>query len=300
MVLPPLQDALYGFQAVNVEAQIRDPHSLLHWMRRILSVRSRGSFFGRAGMRLLYPGNRKILAYIRELDTKAVLCVFNLSRSAQAVELDLSACAGRVPVEMLGDSIFPPIGQLPYLLTLPPYGFYWFELSGEDALPAWHTPAPEPMPELRTRVFKAPLAEMLEGPLRADLEQNELKDYLLKRRWFSAKDRKISGARFASVAPLPGTAGRVVLAEVAVGVGDATEHFSLPLATIDESDAITALPGQLALGRFRRGRRAGFITDAFASDAFATAVLQALRSEAIIATSGEPAGELRFYPDPLR
>jgi len=296
MVLPPLQDPLYGFQAVNVEAQVRDPHSLLHWMRRILSVRSRGRFFGRAGMRLLYPGNRKILAYLRELDTKAVLCVFNLSRSAQAVELDLSACAGRVPVEMLGDSLFPPIGQLPYLLTLPPYGFYWFELSGEDALPAWHTPAPEPMPELRTRVFKAPLAEMLEGPLRADLEQNELKDYLLKRRWFSAKDRKISGARFVNLAPLPNTAGRVVMAEVAVSVGDATEYFSLPLAAIDETDAVTALPAQLALGRFRRGRRVGFITDAFASDAFANAVLAALRSGTTIATIDETAGELRFIP----
>jgi maltose alpha-D-glucosyltransferase/alpha-amylase len=296
LVLPPLQDPLYGFQAVNVEAQIRDPHSLLHWMRRILSVRSRGSFFGRAGMRLLYPGNRKILAYVRELDAKAVLCVFNLSRSAQAVELDLSACAGRVPVEMLGDSIFPPIGQLPYLLTLPPYGFYWFELSGEGALPAWHTPAPEPMPELRTRVFKAPLAEMLEGPLRADLEQNELKDYLLKRRWFSAKDRKISAARFANLAPLPNTAGGVVMAEVAVSVGDATEYFSLPLATVDETDAITALPAQLALGRFRRGRRAGFITDAFASDAFANAVLAALRSGTTISTVDETKGELRFIP----
>jgi maltose alpha-D-glucosyltransferase/alpha-amylase len=299
LVLPPLQDPLYGFQSVNVEAQVRDPHSLLHWMRRILSVRSRGSFFGRAGMRLLYPGNRKILAYLRELDAKAVLCVFNLSRSAQAVELDLSACAGRVPVEMLGDSIFPPIGQLPYLLTLPPYGFYWFELSGEGALPAWHTPAPEPMPELRTRVFKASLAEMLDGPLRADLEQNELKEYLLKRRWFSAKDQKLSGAHFANIVPLPGTAGRAVMAEVVVTIGDSTERFSLPLATIDESDAVTALPAQLALGRFRRGRRVGFITDAFASDTFAQAVLTALRAGATIETIGAAAadgGALRFIP----
>ncbi len=180
--------------------------------------------------------------------TKAVLCVFNLSRSAQAVELDLSACAGRVPVEMLGDSIFPPIGQLPYLLTLPPYGFYWFELSGEDALPAWHTPAPEPMPELRTRVFKAPLAEMLEGPLRADLEQNELKDYLLKRRWFSAKDRKISalGSPMSRRCPVP--AGAWSWRRSRSALADATEHFSLPLATVDEADAVTALPGATRSG----------------------------------------------------
>ena len=296
LVLPPLQDALYGFQAVNVEAQLRDPHSLLHWMRRILSIRGRGSVFGRGGMRLLYPGNRKVLAYQREHEDTTVLCVFNLSRSAQAVELDLSGSAGRVPVEMLGDSIFPPIGQLPYLLTLAPYGFYWFVLSSEGALPTWHTPVPEPMPELPTRVLTAPLAEMLDGPLRADLEQNGLPEYLAKRRWFSAKNQALSAARLVVVAPLPGTGGRVVLAEAEVAIGDHTERFSLPLATVDEAEAITALPSQLALGRFRRGRQVGFITDAFASDAFAHAVVAALRAGTTMATSD---GELRFVPTSL-
>jgi maltose alpha-D-glucosyltransferase/alpha-amylase len=298
LVLPVLQDPLYGYQAVNVEAQSRDPHSLLHWMRRILAIRGRGRVFGRGGMRLLYPGNRKILAWLREHDDTAVLCVFNLSRSAQAVELDLSAHAGRVPVEMLGDSIFPPIGQLCYLLTLPPYGFYWFMLSSQEALPAWHTPAPEPMPELRTRVFNAPLADMLPGSLRADLEQSELRDYLAKRRWFAAKDQALSAAELHVIAPLPGTGGRVVMAEVAVSLARGTERYSLPLATVDEADAVTALPSQLALGRFRRGRRVGFITDAFASDAFAHAVIAALRSDATIPT-GDTGGELRFVPTSL-
>jgi maltose alpha-D-glucosyltransferase/alpha-amylase len=296
LVLPALQDPLYGFQAVNVEAQTRDPHSLLHWMRRILSVRSRGSVFGRGTMRLLYPGNRKILAYVREHADNAVLCVFNLSRSAQAVELDLSLWAGRVPVEMLGDSAFPPVGQLPYLLTLPPFGFYWFMLSTEDALPAWHTPSPLPMPELRTRVFNAPLADMLNGPLRADLEQNELKDYLAKRRWFSAKNQALKSAYLSIVATLPSTGGRVVMAEVAADLGSATERFSLPLATVEESEAVSALPSQLALGRYRRGRHVGFITDAFASDAFAHAVIAALRAGTTI-PSGD--GQLNFVPTSL-
>jgi maltose alpha-D-glucosyltransferase/alpha-amylase len=299
LVLPPLQDALYGYQTTNVESQQRNPHSLLHWMRRILSIRSRGSFFGRAGMRLLYPGNRKILAYLRELDGKTALCVFNLSRSAQAVELDLSACAGRVPVEMLGDSIFPPIGQLPYLLTLPPYGFYWFELSTQGALPAWHTPSPEPLPELRTQVFSAPLADMLAGRLRSDLEQVELKEYLVKRRWFSAKDQTLHAARFAMIVPLPGTSGRVVMAEVEADLDSGTEHFSLPLAMVEEAEAITPLPAQLALARYRRGRQTGLITDAFSSDGFARGVLAALQSSATIVTDGESGtehAELRFIP----
>ena len=298
LVLPALQDPLYGFQAVNVEAQMRDPHSMLHWMRRILSVRSRGSVFGRASMRLLYPGNRKILAYLREHESSAVLCVFNLSRSAQAVELDLSGYAGRVPVEMLGDSAFPPIGQLPYLLTLPPYGFYWFMLSTEDAMPSWHTPSPLPMPELRTRVFNAPLADMLNGPLRADLEQNELKDYLARRRWFSAKNKALSSVHLDVVAPLPGTGGRVVMAEVVAELDGGTERFSLPLATVEETDAVTPLPSQLALGRFRRGRHVGYITDAFAADPFAHAVIAALRADGS-APTGSPTGDLRFVPTSL-
>jgi maltose alpha-D-glucosyltransferase/alpha-amylase len=303
LVLPPLQDPIYGYQSVNVEAQARDPHSLLQWMRRILAVRSRGSVFGRGTMRLLYPANRKILAYLREYEGTTALCVFNLSRSAQAVELDLSACAGRVPIEMLGDSMFPPIGQLPYLLTLPPYSFYWFELSGAGHMPAWHIPAPEPMPELRTCVFKAPLATMLEGQLRTDLEQNELKDYLMKRRWFSAKNQYLSSARFASVTPLPGTGGNVVMAEVSVTVSGGIESFNLPLATIEEADAVTPLAAQLALGRFRHGRQVGFITDAFASDSFAHAVVAALRAGTTVPTHEKAAnedagsgGELRFIP----
>ncbi|HTE19583.1 MAG TPA: maltose alpha-D-glucosyltransferase, partial [Armatimonadota bacterium] len=102
LVLPPIQDPLDGFQAVNVEAQARSPNSLLNWMRRMLAVRRRTRAFGRGEMNLLYPANRKVLAYLREHEDDLILCVFNLSRASQAVELDLSGCAGRVPVEMLG------------------------------------------------------------------------------------------------------------------------------------------------------------------------------------------------------
>ena len=126
-------DALYGYEAVNVEAQPRDPHSLLNWMRRMLAVRRAARAFGRGALRLLYPKNRKVLAYLREYEDDTILCVANVSRTPQAVELDLSEFAGRVPVELDGGSMFPPIGQLTYLLTLPPYGFYWFVLADEEA-----------------------------------------------------------------------------------------------------------------------------------------------------------------------
>src|SRR5690606_3625537 len=110
LVLPPLTGGLYGFETVNVESQQRDPHSLLNWMRRMLAVRRQHQVFGRGRLDFLYPGNRKILAYLRCLDGETILCVANLSHATQAVELDLSGFNGRVPVEMLGGTPFPTIG----------------------------------------------------------------------------------------------------------------------------------------------------------------------------------------------
>src|ERR1700683_5199591 len=117
----------------------------------MLSIRRLQRAFGRGSFRLLYPTNRRVMAYVRELTedsrSEIILCVANVSRFAQAVELDLSQFEACVPVEMLGGAAFPPIGQLPYLLTLPPYGFYWFVLAAAAKSPAWHTPRPAPLPE---------------------------------------------------------------------------------------------------------------------------------------------------------
>src|SRR5690606_33489348 len=138
LYLQPIMDPVYGYEAVNVESQARDNSSLLHWTRRMLAVRKTSSAFGRGKKTFLKPGNRKILAYLSEYEGDVILSVFNLSRAAQPVELDLAAYKGRAPVEMLGRVTFPPIGDLPYLLTLPSYGFYWFRLSAEAVIPPWH------------------------------------------------------------------------------------------------------------------------------------------------------------------
>ncbi len=292
LVLPPIQDPLYGFQAVNVEAQARDPHSLLNWTRRMLAVRRRTRAFGRGAMRLLYPANRKVLAYLREHDGDAILCVFNLSRAAQAVELDLSSCAGRVPVEMLGGVSFPPVGQLPYLLTLPPYGFYWFLLASEQALPPWHEPSPEPLPELRTLVLRSGVKDLLSEQVRGELESQVLPEYLPKRRWFAAKDERLHGVRLGAIAALPGTQGAVVMAEAEVQLPRGrVERYCLPLAGTEDVEGIGPLPAQLALSRLRQGRRVGYLTDAFAEDRMPLAVLAGLRAGITVATEE---GGIRF------
>jgi maltose alpha-D-glucosyltransferase/alpha-amylase len=124
----PISDPVYGYQAVNVESQSRDPSSLLHWMRNIVALRKLFKAFGRGTMEFLPARNRKVLAYVRRYQEDVLLCVANVSRFAQPAELDLSAFEGSVPVEVLGYTEFPRIGKLPYFVTLAPYGFYWFEL----------------------------------------------------------------------------------------------------------------------------------------------------------------------------
>jgi maltose alpha-D-glucosyltransferase/alpha-amylase len=132
---PPLMDPVYGYQAVNVEAQLRTPTSLLRWLRRFVALRKEHPVFGLGSYEPLSPSNPKVFAHIRRYEDDVMLCVHNMARSAQAVELDLSEYEGRIPVELFGKSRFPRIGELPYLLTLAPRGFYWFELEeepGED------------------------------------------------------------------------------------------------------------------------------------------------------------------------
>jgi maltose alpha-D-glucosyltransferase/alpha-amylase len=103
-------------------------HSLLNWMQRIIKVRGSTRVFGRGSIEFLHPANHRILAYVRRLGGEAVLVVNNLSSSAQAVELDLRSYKGSIPIEMFGKNMFPRVGDLPYLLTMGPYQFYWFRL----------------------------------------------------------------------------------------------------------------------------------------------------------------------------
>jgi maltose alpha-D-glucosyltransferase/alpha-amylase len=129
LYLPPLMDPVYGYQAINVEAQLRHSTSLLRWTRRFIALRKEHPVFGLGDYRPLEPSNTRIFAHIRTYEEDVILCVHNVARSAQAVELDLSDYEGRYPVELYGGSRFPRIGELPYLLTLAPRGFFWFQLE---------------------------------------------------------------------------------------------------------------------------------------------------------------------------
>ncbi|MDD0843591.1 maltose alpha-D-glucosyltransferase [Pseudomonas sp. Gutcm_11s] len=285
LVLPPIMDPLYGYQTINVEAQAGDAHSLLNWMRRMLAVRSQQKAFGRGALKMLAPSNRRILAYLREYRgvdgrDESILCVANLSRAAQAVELELAAYDGRVPVEMVGGASFPPIGEMTYLLTLPPYGFYWFYLADASQMPSWHMAPVERMPELPTLVIKRDLQELAQAPARKVLEQDVLGTYLSKRRWFSATGETGTAPSLSYVLPF-GDLG--ALAEVTLD----GERYQLPLAYVDERPSGNPLPQQLALARLRRGRQVGLLTDAFSLPAFTYEVLAHLHSRQVLQGEGQ-------------
>jgi maltose alpha-D-glucosyltransferase / alpha-amylase len=133
LYLPVIMDPIYGYQVINVEAQMRNSTSLLQWTRRMIDVRKRHPTFGMGGYDELSGSNPSVLAFVRAFGDDVVLCVNNLSRFAQPVELDLRRFEGRIPVELLGGVHFPRVGELPYLLTIPGHGFYWFQLAQEEA-----------------------------------------------------------------------------------------------------------------------------------------------------------------------
>jgi maltose alpha-D-glucosyltransferase/alpha-amylase len=295
LVLPALQSPQYGFQAVNVEAQHRDPHSLLNWMRRMLAKRRQHQAFGRGSLNFLYPGNRKILAYVREHEQDTILCVVNLSNAPQAVELDLSAYQGRVPVELLGGTPFPPIGELTYLLTLPPYGFYWFELSTDAAPPSWHTQTSEQMPEFATLVLRDREGYQIMEGSRKSLELEVLPAYLARRRWFASKDRVLESARVVYAAPLAGIRGDLYFTEIEAVVGGVAERYALPVKLVWEEN-MSQLEQQLAMAGVRRGSAVGKMTDAFASPAFALAMIEHWRNRSVLKIGAT--GEMVFRTEP--
>ncbi len=289
LFLPAIMDSVYGYDTVNVEAQARSPSSLLNWMKRIIAVRRAHPTFGRGTLEFIYPGNRKICAYVRAHEDEVILCVVNLSRYAQPVELDLQTYAGRVPLELLGRTPFPPIGELPYLLTLPAYGFYWFLLAEEAEVPSWHQSIPEPLPDFATVVLRDGLAGVGDANNRQVLEQQALVAFARNQRWFAAKDADIRSIEIGTGAVLsPGLDG-LLLQMLEVHLADRTTHrYLLPLAVAWGEDNVHVgsplLPFTLA--KARRGPRLGALYDATAGEAFAYRLLDGMRKEEELEVTG--------------
>ncbi len=274
LYLPIIVDPEYHYEAVNVEAQQQNPHSLLWWMKRMLALRKQSQAFGMGTMEFLQPENRKILAYLRRYQDELVLIVANLSRFVQPVELDLSAFQGRVPVEILGRTEFPPIGSGAYFMTLSPHAFFWFALENRAAATQQIA-----TPELRLSVAEE-WTEILEGKPRRELER-ALPDYLRPRRWFGSKAKTIKTALIADVLPISTELTDGVLGMVEVDyVQDEPEQYLLPLAfaTGAEADRLRAESPQLIIGAVELKNRnvTGVLFDAAGSKAFGRVLLEGI------------------------
>ena len=302
LYLPVIQDPVYGYEGVNVEAQSESPSSYLNWMRRMVAVRKRHPVFGRGEIDLLYPTNRKVLAYVRRAKgvepgtsgDQAVLCVANLSRSAQAVEIDLSRYRGRVPVELIGQSPFPPVGELPYLLTLPAYGFYWFLLADEEEAPTWHTPMPQVLPDFVTITTRdGRLSSALSGREGRQFEAESLPRYIALQRWFAGKGQT-PRASLRQLGELGGGSQMLAIADVEVG-GERQSYF-LPLSAVWGDDALTLGPRLPAtMAKLRRQNVVGGLMDGAVDEGMARALLDAMRENATLESKG---GRIVFRSTP--
>jgi maltose alpha-D-glucosyltransferase/alpha-amylase len=303
LYLPPIMDPVYGFEAVNVEAQTRSPSSLLNWVKRLIAARRSRRAFGRGTLRFLYPSNRKVIAYIRAYGDEIVLCVANLSRTPQAVELDLSEWRGRQPVELLGRSAFPPIGELPYLLTLQGYSFYWFELLPTAAEAGNLRTAP---PEFLTLVMPHGWPDLFRQHNLPQLESDAIPAFLPRQRWFGAKDQRVKTASVLARCeitrpPEDGQAAETFMAgvvEAQLARGERQSYF-LPMAAIwssADTEARQALV-PVTLAELRQFRREGALVDALSQDGFALALMEAIRQGATMRLEG--AGEIRCRKTPL-
>ncbi|MAY74390.1 MAG: maltose alpha-D-glucosyltransferase [Phycisphaerae bacterium] len=232
------------FETVNVETQLTNTSSLLRWMRQLIALRKRHPVLARGSMELLQPANGKVLVFLRSGEGEDILVVANLSRFAQPVELDLSRFKGRTPVEVFGYTRFPPIGELPYFLTLSPHSFYWFVLEPEptaDASDSDEAPIIEASGDPAT---------WLRGAGVKRWAGRQLQDVLRSRRWFAGKARTIRETWIEDMISLGKLDEGVVdaailLVGVAYAEGD-DETYTLPLALLDAERA--AMRGGVSSG----------------------------------------------------
>jgi maltose alpha-D-glucosyltransferase/alpha-amylase len=280
LFLPAIMDVVYGYPSVNVEAQERSSSSLLHWVKRLIGVRQAHAVFGRGTLSFLYPENRKVVAYVREYEGEVVLCVANLARTPQAVSLDVSRFAGRVPLEMIGWSPFPPIVDDRYLLTLPGHAFFWFLLATSAPESRETTArAPAQMPEFATLVLPNGWRSLAREPSRTLLETEVVPPYLAAIHAVPQLGTARPRARMADAIALTTSAQPPLLALFASTMeNDDVLYSAIPLGLVFD-DGNERSPAMLrgAIARARTGPREALLIDASADDALWIALARALR-----------------------
>ena len=287
---PTIMDPVYGYEAVNVEAQSRSLSSLLNATKRLISVRKSTLAFGRGSMTFIRPVNRAVLAYVRQYQDEVILCVANLSRAAQATELDLSPWKERIPLEMLGRTCFPAIGELPYMITLAPYGFYWFQLQERDKS---EPVVPRAVPEFETLVVPINSTWVSLARERGVFERDVLPGHLSRTRWYPERSPANIRPTLTSAIPF-------------CDIGDNRPYLTFFETTQRSITQRYVLPMQIEWVRFdrerynprafaavRQGAREGTLLDVATDQIFIALLLRNLRE---VLTVEENGLRLEFRP----
>ena len=279
-------------RSVNVEAQSRSLSSLLSATKRLIAVRKSTLAFGRGTMSFIRPENRAVLCYVRQYQGEVILCVANLSRSAQATELDLSAFKDRIPLEMLGRTRFPPIGELPYMITLAPYGFYWFELQERDkSAPV----VQRAVPEFETLVVPLNATWVSLARERGVFERDVLPGHLARSRWYPERSPKAIRPTLTSAVPFCDIGdNRPWLAFFETTQRGVSTRYVLPLQ-IEWVRFDRERYNPHALAAVRQGAREGTLLDVATDQIFIALLLRNLQ-QSLTLDESEQGLRLEFRP----
>ena len=289
---PTIMDPVYGYESVNVEAQSRSLSSLLSATKRLIAVRKSTLAFGRGTMTFIRPENRSVLCYVRQYQDQVILCVANLSRSAQATELDLSAWQDRIPLEMLGRTRFPPIGEVPYMVTLAPYGFYWFELQERDKSEPLVQRA---VPEFETLVVPLGATWVSLARTRGVFEHDVLPGHLARTRWYPERSATAIQPTLISAIPFCDIGdNRPWLAFFQTTQRCVTTRYVMPMQ-IEWVRFDRERYNPRALAAVRQGAREGTLLDVATDQIFIGLLLRNLK-ESLIVEENEQGLRLEFRP----
>src|SRR5579884_676480 len=275
---PVIMDPVWGYQAINVEAQHTDPSSLLNWMRNMIALRKLFPVFGRGTLKFLPSANRKVLSYVRQSDGQSVLCLANLSRFPQPVLLDLAEFEGMIPVEMLGYVEFPPITKAPYSLTLGPYEFLWFEL--QSALPPQEDDELGPERSLIEIGNENDWHAILTGMNLEKLRSTVLPEFIAKQRWFGGKSKQIRQVTVSDWVVFEEGRSVYLVATVKYDSGEEESYF-VPLTLLfgEAASQVRSTRENAIVAPVRAAASEGVLCDALVSESACQSLLSLLRKQ---------------------
>lgn len=279
LYLPVISEGPYSYRYVNVESQLKDPNSLLMWMRKIISVRKRFKAFGRGSMRFLETTNRSVLAYVRQYENEVILVVINLSSKLQLANLNLGEWIGKVPIELMSGEQFPKIEKEEYQLPLNPYGYYIFQLV-DNPEPARSIPI-----GFEIRINGA-TGTVLIGEAKTILEKYAIPSYLRTKRWFLGKDKEIDTSKIRDYVVI-GASGKSLQALIIIDVyytKGVPETYFLPIkvfTSLDESSVVSKHK-EAIIAKLKSPKGEGVIIDATYSPSFRRTILRLIASNKVL------------------